>query len=125
MKYTPQEIEVWYVLPAIRKELALNLKKLGLKQKKIANLLGITEPAVSQYIKSKRANNIIFNSKIKKNIEKSSKKIIESDTESEVILHTELQKILLLIKDSKNLCLIHKKMCPVPEKCNICINYGE
>ena len=30
---TPQEIEVWYVLPALRREIAIALKKQGLKQK--------------------------------------------------------------------------------------------
>ena len=51
----PQEIEVWYVLPAIRKELVVTLKEKNLTQKKIAEFLNITEAAVSQYIKQKRA----------------------------------------------------------------------
>ena len=35
----PQEIEVWYVLPAIRKQLALELIKQGLTQSQVSKLL--------------------------------------------------------------------------------------
>ncbi|HIH66091.1 MAG TPA: transcriptional regulator, partial [Nanoarchaeota archaeon] len=51
----PQELEVFYFIPAIRKELSVQMKKKGKGQREIANLLGITEAAVSQYISSKRA----------------------------------------------------------------------
>ena len=44
----PQEVEVLYILPAIRRELAKEMKKQGLEQKKIAGLLFVTEAAVSQ-----------------------------------------------------------------------------
>ena len=33
MDITPQEIEVWYILPSLRKEIAVNLKEESLKQK--------------------------------------------------------------------------------------------
>ena len=52
----PQEIELWYVIPSLRKALVTVLKKKGMKQKDIAPLLGISEPAVSQYMKDKRAS---------------------------------------------------------------------
>ena len=58
---TPQELEVWYILPAIRRELTISLKEEGLKQRQVAEILGVTEAAVSQYIKSKRAKAIKFN----------------------------------------------------------------
>ena len=50
----PQEIEVWYIIPAVRRELAKSMVKIGLKQKQIAVTLGITEAAVSQYLKLDR-----------------------------------------------------------------------
>ena len=53
----PQEIELWYVIPAIRKQLVIELKRKGLKQKAIAPILGITEAAISQYNRDKRACN--------------------------------------------------------------------
>jgi len=55
----PQEVEVWYVIPAIKRELSKSMMKdNGLSQKNVATLLGVTEAAVSQYINSKRANEV-------------------------------------------------------------------
>ena len=62
----PQEIEVWHIIPAIRKELVVALKEKGNSQKKIADLLNLSEAAVSQYLKLKRAREIIFNADVKK-----------------------------------------------------------
>ena len=61
----PQEIEVWYMLPAIRKEFALTLIRHELSQKEVAKLLGVTEAAVSQYKSEKRAHGLEFNEHIK------------------------------------------------------------
>jgi len=57
---TPSEIESFYLIPTIRKELTKHLKEQGLDQKEIAKKLHITEPAVSQYVNSKRASQIDF-----------------------------------------------------------------
>ena len=55
----PQEIEVWYIIPAIRREIAKCLsKKYKLSYDKIGLALGITKAAVSQYIRKKRAAKI-------------------------------------------------------------------
>lgn len=54
MKF-PQEVITWKVLPAIRAKLAKRLKEKGLTQKEIAEILGLTAPAVSQYMSGKRA----------------------------------------------------------------------
>ena len=54
----PCEIVVWYVIPAIRSELAKQLLKLGMKQKDISEIMDITQPAVSQYITDKRGSGI-------------------------------------------------------------------
>ena len=48
MQKLPQEIEVWYLIPAIRAELAKELLKEGINQTKIASILNITNAAVSQ-----------------------------------------------------------------------------
>ena len=72
----PQEIEVWYILPAIRKELAKTMLAKGMKQKEIASALNIAKSAVSQYIKEKRAKGIEFDSEMKAEISKSADTII-------------------------------------------------
>jgi predicted transcriptional regulator len=49
----PCELIVWYVIPTIRAELAKEMIKLGLSQKEVSERLGITQSAVSQYVKDK------------------------------------------------------------------------
>lgn len=49
------------VLPAIRSMIATQLKKeYGLKQSEIAEKLGVTQPAVSQYLSNARADQTII-----------------------------------------------------------------
>ena len=62
----PCEMVVWYVIPAIRSELAKDLLKLGMKQKTISELMDITQPAVSQYLTDKRGSGIEFNDDVYK-----------------------------------------------------------
>ena len=54
----PCEIVVWYVIPAIRSELAKELLNLGMKQKDVSEIMDITQPAVSQYSTDKRGSGI-------------------------------------------------------------------
>src|SRR3989344_4509554 len=71
----PQEIETFYIIPALRKQLALQLKSNGLKQKDIAELLGINSATISQYHSQKRGSQIKFPLCIIKEIKLSAKKI--------------------------------------------------
>ncbi len=59
---------IWDVLPSIRATIAGELVKRNLPQKEISRLLGITPPAVSQYVSKKRGYNIEFGEKIKASI---------------------------------------------------------
>lgn len=61
----PCEIVVWYVIPAIRSELAKELLNLGMKQKDVSELMDITQPAVSQYITDKRGSGIKLEEDVK------------------------------------------------------------
>jgi predicted transcriptional regulator len=111
---TPQEVEVWYVLPAVRKGLVTEMMKLGLNQKQAAEKLGITEAAVSQYMKGKRGYDVKFDSKTVAEIGKSAKRIVEG---ANVI--TELNRICDYSMKHLVLCKIHK-MHGAPKKCDIC-----
>lgn len=64
----PCEIVVWYVIPAIRSELAKELLNSGMRQKDVSELMDITQPAVSQYITDKRGSGIKFNDNVKEMI---------------------------------------------------------
>ena len=72
----PQEMDVWYVLPAIRREFTLALIEQGLNQKKVAALLGVTEAAISQYKKEKRARELVFDEPIKDKIRQAAKRVV-------------------------------------------------
>jgi hypothetical protein len=106
MYLLPQEIEVWYIIPAIRKELAKCLvKKHNLSYEKTGGLLGISKAAISQYLSNKRANKIKLSEQVKKEIEKSAK-IISNDRKKAV---SEVQKILKLMKIKRCSCEVCKK----------------
>jgi len=118
MEPTPQEIEVWYVLPAIRRELCKSLiidyKK---SQKECSSLLGLTEAAVSHYIKEKRAKEVTFNKGITEEIKKSAK-IVADDKK---MLIREIHRLCGLITIKKIVCELHKKQSEVPLKCKVCL----
>ena len=65
---SPCEMVVWDMLPCIRAAIAEELASRGISQKEISRLLGITPPAVSQYISKKRGYGIEFDDEIKKAI---------------------------------------------------------
>jgi len=111
----PQEIEVWYVVPAIRKEIVLSLLARGYKKREIARILNITEAAVSQYAKNKRASKINFSKKIKQEIKKASLRIAKG-----CCVNKEIQKLCFLIRKTKELCKIHKSLEPVTCNCKVC-----
>ncbi len=110
----PQHIELWYLLPAIRRELSKELKRKGLSQRKIAEYLGITEAAVSQYSKLKRGK-ILLPEQLKWQVKESAGRIYRGKPAFE--------EIFSLVKESRGeiLCQIHKKVdSDVPESCKLC-----
>jgi predicted transcriptional regulator len=119
----PQEVELWYVVPSIRKALVTELKKHDLKQKDIAKLLGITESAISQYIKDKRASycyDAFQRPPLKPEIEKAAKTILDQKDPDPAVAMREITRLCKLIKDSKIICDIHRKQNPNLKACDIC-----
>ena len=114
----PQEIEVWYLIPAIRKELAkIFISKYEMSQKEIADILGLTESAVSQYLKDKRGNQLKFNLNERKIINKTAKKISEDKNNS--IKH--LYDLCNTLKNTKTICDLHRKHNPkISKDCDFC-----
>ena len=114
----PQEIEIWYLIPALRKELAeIFVRKYNLTQKQISKILGITEAAVSQYLNSKRGNEIKFSKKELSEIKKSADEIIKNPE----TLIKNLYNLCNSLRESKVICEIHKNRDKnIPKNCNIC-----
>jgi len=107
-----QEIEVFYVIPSLRKHLAMEMKQLGLKQKEIAVLLSIEEAAVSQYVKGKRGNNIEFSEEVQGEVKTSARLIRDK-----ISLLREMQRLIRIIMSTGELCKIHKELCDISEEC--------
>ncbi len=112
---TIQELEVWYIIPSIRKELSLALKNKGLKQVEIAERLGITKAAVNQYISKKRGNEIKLNNKIIEEIKLSAEKI-----KNKIDAIREIQNLINIARKERIVCEIHKKINKDFNECNVC-----
>ncbi len=117
-KVMPQEIEVWYLIPALRRELAkIFIKYHNLSQKEAAEILGITEAAISQYLKSKRGKEIKFSKKELEQIKKSAKRIIKDNDNT----MKELYDLCVLFRESKVICNLHrKKDRSISKHCQAC-----
>lgn len=109
----PQEIEVFYILPALRRQLVMFIKEQGLKQKEIARLLEVNEATVSQYLSGKRGHQIQFSGRALEEIRASAIRI-----KDRVTLLMEMQRLLRVIRESKVLCEIHRKFSEVPIGCD-------
>ena len=111
----PQEVEVWYILPAIRRELVIALQEQGHSQKKIPELLNLTPAAVSQYLSAKRGKQIFLSKDIKEFILQAAKRITSKER-----AYFEIQQISEQIKKSKDLCKIHQSVENGLSACDIC-----
>ncbi len=110
----PQEIITWYLLPAIRRDIAKNMIKNGMSQRQVARRLGMTDAAISQYINGKRAYDVKLEPSVKRMISNSAKRIMKS---SDVI--GEVNSICDFCRDKLVLCRLHKSH-GAPRKCDIC-----
>ena len=111
----PQEIEVFYIMPAIRRELTIAMKELGYTQKKIAQLLGVTEPAISQYLSKKRAVNIEFSEELKEKVKEAAKNITDHFS-----LVEQMQHLMRLAHDERTKCGVCHKVTGTPHDCGVC-----
>jgi len=118
MKLIPQEVELWYVYPSLRKEIAsIMAEEYFLKQKDIAKKLKVTKAAVSNYLNKKRSKKEIFDNSFKIEIEKSVKRIMDQQSETD----KEIQSLFSLIRKNKTLCKIHRMFDDkVPKECGVC-----
>ena len=97
----PQEIEVWYIIPAIRKEIARRLtKQYEFSYEAAGRALGISKAAVSQYLSNKRANKIKLSEDVLIEVDKSSE-VINQNHKGALI---EIQRILVYMKEHKHSC---------------------
>jgi predicted transcriptional regulator len=142
----PQEVEVWYVLPALRRELAKVMKtksvpRMGedgktkdhkITQKEIAKMLGVTEPAITQYLLKKkgrrsRGDQVVIPERFLPDLEQSADAMISqyekkgSDDDMFEIMTREINRLIKVIRDDGAMCDIHRKFSAhVKDKCSAC-----
>ena len=121
---TPYEVIVKTALPALRSMIARDLtKKYNLKQKEVAQLMHITQAAVSYYLTQSRGKYIscLENTEIIEMIDKLSDKIYhEKISDEEFIL--EINKIIVYMMKHKYLCIYHELLESNIKKdeCSLC-----
>ncbi len=142
----PQEVEVWYVLPALRREFAMMMKtktvpRVGedgkkkehkITQKEIAKMLGVTEPAITQYLLKKkgrrsRGDQVSIPKKFIGELEKSADTMIEqyekrgADDDMFEVMTREFNRMIRVIRDAGTMCDFHRQFSAhVKDKCSAC-----
>ena len=118
----PQEVEVRYILPAIRRELArIFIQEHKLSQKESAQVLGLTEAAVSQYQHSKRAKEVVFSNDVVNEIRISADRILADRTNKQRLI-AEMYRISSLTTVRHILCDLHRSQSKDLANCNICFD---
>ncbi len=106
MYFLPQEVEVWYIIPAIRKELSKVLVKTHhMTLEKAGEAIGVSKAAVSQYISKKRGKSIVLPKKVISEIKIAAQNIADKKTDA---FH-EIMNLLKICKNSGVACFACKK----------------
>jgi len=107
-----QEIETYYLIPAIRREIVKKMVEKGLSQREVAEKMKLTKSAVSQYISGKRGKKFSLDDGL---VDNSAERIINGEHYLKVI-----QDLLSELKKDKKICLIYAKNNIRPEDCEVC-----
>ncbi|MFH1751928.1 MAG: hypothetical protein ABH821_03255 [archaeon] len=116
----PCELVGWFVLPSIRSNLVtyfVSEKKLS--RKKTAELLGLTEAAVCQYLKKKRGKSFSFDKQQVNFLRSIADDMLESKNSNKVFL----SNTCLFCKDLRrdlSLCNLHDKAGHECSTCSVC-----
>ena len=118
MSVLPQEIQVWYIIPALRRELArVLIEEHGLAQRKVASILDVSEGAVSQYLNSKRGVSLAFDIDVLAEIKLAASRINQDNAVAmaELIRLSEMDSVKMVV------CSLHMSQdSSVPKTCGIC-----
>jgi hypothetical protein len=117
----PQELDVWYLIPSLRKELSkIFTKEYNLTQKETAKFLGVTESAVSQYLKSKRGFSIKFSRSEIEEIKACAEKIINDKPNARKYFY----HLSVKLRGTESMCFLHKKNdSSISHNCDLCRNH--
>ena len=111
----PQEIELAFIVPAIRREYTSHLKSSGYDQHSIAKFLQVTDAAISQYASGKRGNELQFPKNILDEIHESADRLVSGKH-----IVTEMTTMLELMKQKGITCAVHMEKADLPTDCDLC-----
>jgi uncharacterized protein len=117
------EIIVADVMPAVRSIITAELSKTyDLSQVQISKKLGVTQPAVSQYMRALRGQKVkalMANEKVMAMVSKLARDIATGDVEPK-FMHRSLCAICKTIREEGMICELHSGQHKGKEKCDIC-----
>lgn len=119
----PSEVEAKTIIPALRSLIAKRLvNTYHLPQQKVAELLGITQAAVSNYIREVRgvSASLEGSEEVQKLVDEIVKAILQGV--DQVTLMKKFNDAVATIKTKRLMCGLHQKLEPDwdVEKCHIC-----
>lgn len=119
----PSEVEARVMLPLLRAAVVtLLVKDHGLQQRRVAQALGITQPAVSNYLRMARGKmrELLDNMTMQEVAGEIAHAILRG--ESDMIVRELIQKGLERLRRERVLCIAHKTLEPVldVDSCHIC-----
>lgn len=121
----PEELAVKSALPALRASIAKELMtRYGLTQTKIAELLGVTQTAVSYYLRDKRgsgAQDSIQAEELKRSISEIAGMLAQKEVNRREVA-MKFTEALIYIRRHRLLCSVHKQYEPYLDlaACDIC-----
>lgn len=123
----PCEVTVRFVVPAIRALLAKELtKNHRLNQSEAANLLGITQTAISKYVHLVRGNRLsIENEKpVMVVIESTAMALVNGELKPKEV-PLQICNVCRLVREKGLMCELCKRInsVPITEECNLCFSH--
>jgi len=119
----PSEVEARVMLPVLRAAVVTQLvREHGLQQKRVAKALGITQPAVSNYLRMSRGKmRELFQNDVLREVAEDIVRAVLSG-ECETGLRVAFQRGLERLRRERVLCIAHKSLEPVldVESCHLC-----
>ena len=115
----PCELVVWKILPAIKAQIARNLKDKNMKQKDIAKVLDSTEAAISQYLSGKRASEFKIPERMNEMMEIVSQAVAEGKNQK--VLQYGICQVCRDIRTKGMACNVCKKESGDSNDCDLCM----
>lgn len=104
----PCEIMVRHILPGLRSAIAKELhEKYRANQSEISKMLGVSQPAVSQYMRHIRGSKMLKNDVVKKKISDVCEKITRNNLSYHDLMK-EFCELCVIVRSERLICGLHK-----------------